>query len=62
MTVSLKVKCHENPLMAVMNKMLVCMHCAMKCRARMNAGKNVGGKSGSNRLAYTGKKGGYKVS
>lgn len=25
MTVSLKVKCHENPLMVVMNRTLVCM-------------------------------------
>lgn len=30
MTVSLKVKCHENPLMAVMSRMLVCIQHARK--------------------------------
>lgn len=30
MTVSLKVKCHENPLTAVMNRVQVCMHAARR--------------------------------
>lgn len=51
MTVSLKVKCHENPLMAVMNRMLVCMQRATKCEACMCAWHSVAGKLGNYRLA-----------
>lgn len=49
MTVSLKVKCHENPLMAVMmNKTLVCMQHAMKCVKSMHVCSThcMSGKSG----------------
>lgn len=51
MTVSLKVKCHENPLMAAMNRILVCMQHAMKCRMRMYALHGMAGKLGNYRLA-----------